>query len=50
MTPKEIITKHVMKLRGVRVPEVRRAVEDAFKEIDEYDYLIVNKHELKGPR
>lgn len=46
MSPKEIITKHIMKLRGVRVPEVRKAVEDAMKEIAEYDYIILERADL----
>lgn len=49
MTPAEIITKHMTKLRGVRVPEVRKAVEAAMQEIAEYDYVIVEKRELKKP-
>lgn len=46
MTPKEIITKHIMKLRGVRVPEVRKAVEDAMKEISDYDYIVIERADL----
>lgn len=50
MTPAEIITKHVSKIRGVRVPDVNKAVAAAMKEIAEYDYVIVEKHKRKEPR
>lgn len=49
MTPREIISQHVMKIPGVRVRDVHKAVEAAFKELDEYDYKIVEKRELKKP-
>ncbi len=46
MTPKEIITKHISKLRGVRIPEVHRAVDAAMKEVAEYDYIIIDRRDL----
>lgn len=46
MTPREIVTKHMSKIRGVRIPELHRLVAAAFEEIEEYDYVIVSRSDL----
>lgn len=47
MTPKEIITKHVSSVRGIRIPDVKRAVDAALKEIADYDYVILERRDLQ---
>jgi len=46
MTPKEIITKHISKIPGIRVRDVVKAVDAAMKDISEYDYVIVERRDL----
>lgn len=46
MTPREIISKHLMKIPGVRVRDVHKAVDAAMKEIAEYDWLILERADL----
>ena len=47
MTPKDILISHVSKVRGIRIPDVHRAVDAALKEIADYDYVIVERRDLQ---
>jgi hypothetical protein len=50
VTPKEIITKHVMRVKGIRIPEAHRVVEAAMGEMRDYDYVIIERSDLlKNP-
>ena len=46
MTPKEIITKHVMSINGIRIPFAKIVVERIFTELNEWGYTIIEKGAL----
>lgn len=46
MTPKEIITKHVMSINGIRIPFAKIVVERIFTELSEWGYTIIEKGAL----
>lgn len=46
MTPKEIITKHIMSINGIRIPFAKIVVERIFTELGEWGYTIIEKGAL----
>lgn len=47
MTPKDILIQHISKVRGIRIPDVKMAVDAALKEISDYDYVILERRDLQ---
>ena len=46
MTPRDIIAKHLTTVRGIRMPDVQRAIDGAMRELAEYDYVIIERRDL----
>jgi hypothetical protein len=45
MSPQEIITRHIMSIKGIRIQNANRIVAEIMAELNEYDYKIVEKKE-----
>ncbi len=41
MTPRDIITKNVHSLKGVRFPDANRAIDKIFKDLAEHGYVVI---------
>lgn len=47
MTPRDIITKHIHKIEGIRLPAARITIDQIFKELEEEGYVIIEASELR---
>lgn len=46
MSPRDILTKHISRIRDVRIPDVRRHIDAAMKDLADHDYIIIERTDL----
>lgn len=47
MTPRDIITKAIHKIEGIRLPAARFTIDQIFRELEEEGYVIIEASELR---
>lgn len=50
MTPRDIVTKAVQSIDGIRFPQAKAVIDRIFRELAEEGYVIVEEHELRRPQ
>lgn len=48
MTPKEIISKNIISIEGIRIPFAKIIIENIMNDLKEEGYVIIDELELKN--
>lgn len=46
MTPRDIISKHILGIEGIRIPFAKIIVENVLQDIKEHGYIIIEESDL----
>ncbi len=47
MTPKEIITKHIIGIEGIRIPFAKIIIESILHDLSSEGYIIIEERDLR---
>lgn len=47
MTPRDIITKAIQAIPGIRFPQAKATVDRIFKELEEEGFVVVDSYEIR---
>jgi hypothetical protein len=47
MTPKEILSKHILGIAGIRIPFAKIIIENVIHELKDHGYIIIEERTLR---